>query len=103
MNKKATDIVAYLGPIGLVLAYIFGSRQEAKFHLNQALVLCLAGILLGVVSGVLGKLPLIGGIIAFVVGIAELAVFVLWIMGIASAIGGTEKSVPFLGNFQLLR
>lgn len=103
MGKKATDIVAYLGPIGLIIAYLLGSREESGFHLNQALVLCLASIILSVASGILGKLPLLGGIIAFLLGLVSLVCFVLWIMGIASAISGTEKQVPILGNFQLLK
>ena len=42
MDAKTTGIVAYITWIGLVLAFVLGDREGAKFHLNQALVI-LAG------------------------------------------------------------
>lgn len=37
MDKKTTGIVAYLTWIGLVIAFVAGDKEGAKFHLNQAL------------------------------------------------------------------
>lgn len=96
MTKKATDIVAYIGLIGWLIAFLAGSKEESKFHLNQALVLALAEIVLGVV----GVIPIIGWIASFVGGIA---LFVFWIMGLVSAIQGTEKEVPLIGAIKLLK
>ena len=45
MDAKTTGIVAYITWIGLVLAFVLGDREGAKFHLNQALVIWLAGLL----------------------------------------------------------
>ena len=39
MSKKTTDIVAYITPIGLLLAFLIGDRENCKFHINQALVI----------------------------------------------------------------
>ena len=102
MSKKTTDIVAYLSAIGLILAYIFGDRENSRFHLNQSLVLVLANILLGIVRKVLGWIPLIGTLAGWICGILGLVLFVFWIIGIASAISGTEKKVPVLGTIKLL-
>ena len=41
MNKRTTDIVAYLTWIGLMVAFVAGDRHRSKFHLNQALVLAI--------------------------------------------------------------
>ena len=38
MDRKATGVVAYLTIVGWFVAYFAGDREEAKFHLNQALV-----------------------------------------------------------------
>ncbi len=57
MNKKVTGIVAYLTWIGLIIAFIMGDREGAKFHLNQALVILLFSLL--------GMIPLVGWIGAF--------------------------------------
>jgi hypothetical protein len=88
MDRKTTGIVAYLTWIGLVIALIFGDREGAKFHINQALVIWLAGLL--------GIIPCIGwawGIFCFVCAV----------MGCISAINDEEKEVPFLGRFKLLK
>lgn len=34
MNKKTTDVVAYLTPIGFFISYFLGTREESRFHLN---------------------------------------------------------------------
>jgi len=88
MDRKTTGIVAYLTWIGLLIALIFGDREEAKFHINQALVIWLAGLL--------GIIPCIG----WVWGIF---CFVCAVMGCISAINDEEKEVPILGQFKLLK
>lgn len=102
MSKKVTDIVAYLTPLGLILAFIFGDRENSRFHLNQALVLCLADIVISIVNSLLGRILLVGTLVSVICGILSLALLVLWIIGIASAISGTEKEVPVLGVIKLL-
>ena len=67
MDKKMTGVIAYLTWIGLLFAYIAGAREGAKFHLNQALVIALACVVLGAVTGaasVLSAIPLLGWIAA---------------------------------------
>ena len=39
MDRKMTGVVGYLTWIGLLIAFVAGDREGAKFHLNQALVL----------------------------------------------------------------
>lgn len=102
MNKKTTDIVAYLTPLGLILAFIFGDRENSRFHLNQALVLYIVGVLLNIVRKILGWLPLLGTIANWLCGIISLVLFIFWIIGIAAAITGVEKKVPILGEIKLL-
>ena len=96
MTKKTTDILAYITIFGLIIAFVAGDREESKFHLNQALVLWLAAI----VSGVVAIIPVLGWIVTTVAGIF---IFVCWVIGLVSAIQGTEKPVPLLGGIQLLK
>ena len=46
MDKKTTDIVAYITILGWLAAYVAGEKEESKFHLNQGLVINLAFIIL---------------------------------------------------------
>ena len=88
MDKKTTSIVAYITWIGLIIALIAGDREGAKFHLNQALVIWLAGLVCFI--------PCIGwlwGIFCFICAI----------IGCIGAINGEEKEVPLLGQFKLLK
>ena len=89
MDKKTTGIVAYITWIGLLIAFIVGDKEGAKFHLNQALVVWIAGLICGFI-------PLIGWI-------GSLFCLVCAIIGLISAINGMEKEVPLLGKIKLLK
>ena len=95
MDKKVTGIVAYIGIIGWLIAYLAGDREGAKFHLNQALVLALASVLCSILSAI----PLFG----FVAGLASLVVLVFAILGLVSAVKDEEKPLPIIGGIQLLK
>ena len=111
MDRKLTGVVAYLTWAGLLIAYLAGDREGAKFHLNQALVIWLAGTVFGIATGILSALAaipflgwvfsvLIGGLISLVGGIFF---FVCWLMGLIYAIQEQEKEVPLLGKIRLLK
>ena len=88
MDKRTTEIVAYLTWIGLFIAILAGDRDGAKFHINQALVIMLFAIL--------SIIPCVGWIWAIIV-------IVLWAMGLISAINGEEKAVPILGQIKIIK
>lgn len=96
MDKKVTGIVAYLTWIGLVIAFVAGDKEGAKFHLNQSLVIWLSGVVLGVVM----VIPILGWIVGMVGGIF---LFVCWIMGLVYAIKEEEKEIPLIGKIHLLK
>ncbi len=103
MNKKTTDVVTYLGPIGFIISFLLGTKEESRFHLNQSLVLILSSAILAALEELLSHIPLVGGILELIFGLAGLGVFILWIMGIASAGKGQEKPIPVLGGISLLK
>ena len=103
MSKKTTDILAYITPIGLIIAFLAGDRENSKFHLNQALVIWLAGVLINIVENLLDGLPVIGAIISIAVAVCDVALLVFWIMGLVSACKGEEKKVPILGDIVLYK
>ena len=88
MNKKVTGIFAYIGLIFWLIAYVAGDKEGAKFHLNQALVIWLFGLL--------SIIPCVGWIIG-------IAAFIFAIMGFISALNGEEKPVPVIGGIKLLK
>lgn len=88
MDTKTTSIVAYLTLIGLIVALCAGDREGAKFHINQALVIWLFGLLSGI--------PILGAIWA-------IFIFVCWVMGFIAAINQEEKPVPLIGGITLIK
>ena len=107
MDRKATNIVAYITLVGWLLAYFVGDRYNSRFHLNQALVLNLFFLVLRVVSSmvswVLGWIPLVGWIVMLAVNVVSLLGLVLWILGLVYAVQDKEQPVPLLGYIHLLR
>ena len=95
MDKKVTGIVAYIGILGWLIAYLAGDKEGAKFHLNQALVLDIASLACGVLSGI----PIVG----ILTGLAGIVILVFAIMGLISAVKDEEKPLPFIGGIQLLK
>lgn len=88
---KTMAIIAYLWWVGLLIAFIMNSDKKnafAKFHIRQALLLTLIGI-----AGMfVFWIPFIGWALA-------IALLVLCVMGLISAINGQEKEVPVLGKY----
>lgn len=103
MNKKATGIVAYIAPIGWIIAFCAGDKEGARFHLNQSLVLWISEIVLGVITGIAGYIPVVGLIVSLVGGICSLALVVFWVMGLIHAIKEEEKPLPLIGGIQILK
>ncbi len=88
MNTRTTGIVAYITLIGLIVAVCAGDKEGAKFHINQALVIWLFGLL--------SVIPCIGQIWA-------IFIFICWIMGLIAAINEEEKPVPLIGGITLIK
>lgn len=91
---KTIAIIAYITLIGLIIAFILNTDKKnsfASFHIRQCVGLALTGLALSVIS----VIPLLGWIISLFGG---LFMFILWIIGLISAINGDEKPVPLLGE-----
>ena len=88
MDAKTTGIVAYLTWIGLLIAYLAGDKEGAKFHINQALVLVLFSLL--------SAIPFVGWA-------WSVFMFVCWIIAFVGACQGQENRVPLLGNITIIK
>ncbi len=95
MDRKATGGVAYLTIVGWFGAYFAGDREAAKFHLNQALVVNLAFIVLWI----LGYIP----IVRWFVWIIRILLFIMGVLGVIYAIQDQDKEIPLLGIIKLLK
>jgi len=87
-QSKLVAILSYITLIGWIIALILNMQKKTElgsFHIRQALLLMIAGI-------ILTWIPIIGWILAIVV-------FIFWIMGLVYAIQGQMKEVPLIGSY----
>lgn len=94
MKKDNTAIIAYLTVIGLIIAFVMNSEKKDTFtsyHIRQSLGIMLTGLAIGIIN----IIPVIGWIISI---LGFFVMLYMWIMGLLSAINGTEKPIPLLGK-----
>ena len=96
---KVWAVLGYLLPILFFVPIVLdGNSRFCKFHANQQLVWLVICIILGIISGVIGIIPILGGLIGAVIGLCILAAaFVL-----AYAAGnGKAVRIPIMGNINI--
>lgn len=99
MDTKVTSIVAYLSWIGLIIAFLAGDKEGAKFHINQALVVMLMSLGSVVISILAGFIPFLG----ILGGIWSILVCICWILGIIAAVKQEENEIPVIGKIKILK
>ncbi len=95
-ESKIWAFIAYfLGIIGFIIILLIKKKDKfAMFHAKQSLVLCITWIIV-YVAGI--AIPFIGWFIIWPFG--NIAMFILWIIGIINAITGKQKLIPIIGKF----
>lgn len=88
MDTKTTGIVAYLTWVGLLIAFLAGDKEGAKFHINQALVIMLFTL---------------ASVIPFIGWLWGVFMLVCWVMGLIAAIKEEEKEVPLIGKIRIIK
>lgn len=93
-KNKIMAVLAYI----IFLIPLIAAKESpfARFHTNQGLLLVIAAV----ISSVIAAIPVIGWIIAPVIGIA---VTVLAVIGILNALNGKAKELPLIGKFRILK
>ena len=102
MNKQATGVVSYLSWIGWVIAFLFGDRNNAKFHLNQSLVLNIVFFVLGCAKGFFSHIWLVGWIVNWALGIVTFVFGIIWLVSFISAIQDSDRYVPIISDIHLI-
>lgn len=97
INKnKGMAVLAYI----IFLIPLLAARESkfAKFHTNQGLLLFIAGVALNIISQIMPAM-----IYLILVPLANLAIFVLAILGIINAAKGEAKPLPLIGGIVILK
>ncbi len=98
---KVITILDYIGILFLLGLFIEKDNEDVRFHTNQGLILCLFGIVVGVVATLLRFLrfiPLVGWVMGLIASLLGLLVLALAIIGIIHAAQGERKPLPVIGR-----
>ncbi len=98
-NEKAVSILSYF-LVGIIWYFVDENVRKskiAKFHVKQALNLMIVSIILGILLNII--IVVTFGLLYFVYIIAELILFVLWIIGLINAVNMKQKNIPIIGDF----
>lgn len=96
---KGLACISYLGILFLIPMLVNKDSAFTKFHVNQGIVLFIAGIILNIAGIFLKHIPF-GGLISLVLSMGTLA---LAIIGIVNAAQGKAKRLPVIGNIEIYR
>ncbi len=95
-NNKLIAAISYIWILFLVPLFAAKDDAFARFHANQGLLLFLVSVVLGIIA----IIPVIGAIIS---GIGGIVTFVFAILGIINALKGEMKPLPFIGGIQIIK
>jgi uncharacterized membrane protein len=96
-EDKTAAIVSYLTFFGFIAAIIIHSNKKTAlgaFHLRQTLGIFLTAIAVGICEVPVLIIPILGLLCVLAIWFG---MFVLWVMGLISAINGSMKPVPIVG------
>ena len=99
-GNKLLAAISYIGILFLVPLLAAKDDAFARFHANQGLVLFIANIAAAIAGLILGFIPVIGVIVAWII---RIALFVLMILGIINALKGEMKPLPFIGGIEIIK
>ena len=99
-KNKLLAAISYVWILCIVTILCAKDDAFARYHANQGLVLLIANIAAVIVGFILGFIPVIGGIISWIISIA---LFVLMILGIINAVKGEMKPLPFIGGIEIIK
>ena len=100
MDGKTIAIISYLTLIGWIIAFVMYSSNKSQlaiYHIRQSLALFILGVICYIVQLIFLFIPFIGWLISILMILVYIGIFILWILGLISAINGEEKHVPVIG------
>lgn len=95
MNPRITSTLSYFTPICWIIALVLHRNTPSllsNIHLKNSLGLHATGLAISLLASVFRF-----GVFQLIFGLAFGALFILFIIGIITAIGGREKALPYIG------
>lgn len=108
-NTILFSILSYIGILWLIPLLVEKNDKVVRFHVNQGIVLfifdIIGSIAVGILSAIFVFIPVISFLGVVIASLFGILCFVLMIMiiGIVNAANKSEKPLPIIGKFQILK
>lgn len=102
-TNKGLAIGMAIVPVLFFLPLVMEDKKSSAFlkHVaNQTLLMFILGAASTIIMTILAIIPIIGWIIDILLPIA---IFVFWIINIVNAAQANGKSLPFIGNIEIIK
>lgn len=106
-NTILFSILSYIGILWLIPLLVEKNDKVVRFHVNQGIVLfifdIIGSIAVGILSAIFVFIPVISFLEVVIASLFGILCFVLMIIGIVNAANKSEKPLPIIGKFQILK
>lgn len=110
-NTILFSILSYIGILWLIPLLVEKNDKVVRFHVNQGIVLFIFDIIgsiagsiaVGILSAIFVFIPVISFLGVVIASLFGILCFVLMIIGIVNAANKSEKPLPIIGKFQILK
>lgn len=106
-NTILFSILSYIGILWLIPLLVEKNDKVVRFHVNQGIVLfifdIIGSIAVGILSAIFVFIPVISFLGVVIAPLFGILCFVLMIIGIVNAANKSEKPLPIIGKFQILK
>ena len=98
-NDNVMAAVATIPLVGLIIYFAMSDASDfVKFYAKQSIGLLLIGIIITIVSFVIGFIPFLGWIISLLLGILNLGLFIAWLVLLINALQGNRFRLPVVAD-----
>lgn len=97
-SAKVICILDYFSVLCLLGLFVEKDNPDVRFHTNQGLILFLLEVVIGVVSTILGWIPILGFIIRIICSLLSLGCVALAIVGIVNVAQNQRRPLPVIGK-----
>jgi uncharacterized membrane protein len=101
ISDNGAGALAYVTFIPAIIFLVmppYNKSSYVRFHAWQSILLTVAAVALYIVLMILGRVPFFGLLIIPIALVADLALFILWIVVVMKAINGQKFMIPILGG-----
>ena len=106
-NTILFSILSYIGILWLIPLLVEKNDKVVRFHVNQGIVLfifdIIGSIAVGILSAIFVFIPVISFLGVVIASLFGILCFVLMVIGIVNAANKSEKPLPIIGKFQILK